>query len=81
MITQVLSIPYDETKLTDEEIWELEDFCVELGDALSKKIQEMGLHITEGIGWCITKFTEEELEFMKNKFEEAKQLLEEENKG
>ena len=77
MVTQTLNVPYDETRLTDEEIWELEDFCMELGDALMKKIQDMGLHIAEGFSWCITKFSEEELELFAKQFEEAKQLLEE----
>lgn len=78
MFTQAFGVPYNENRLSDEEIWELEIFLIELEQMLNKKVKDMGLHIVEG---CITKFTEEQLEFMKNKFEEAKQLLEEEIKG
>lgn len=71
MYTQAFGIPYNDEKLSAEEIQELENYCMELKDMLFKKIENMGLHVTFGLGMCITKFTKEELEFMDREYEKA----------
>lgn len=76
-VTFSMNIPYDEYSLSVDEINELEDFAIELENQLLKKIHDMGLHIVEGIGWCITKFTEEELDYMKEQYQKNKKILEE----
>lgn len=73
-VTQCLNIPYNEEKLSIEEQIELEDYCCELQLMLENKIHDMGLSIVSGLGWCVTKFTQEQLEKMERDYENAKKL-------
>lgn len=69
-ITQVMGIQYDEDRLSIEEQEELEEFAFYLLNLFEEKIQQMGLHVVQGLyNDYITKFTEEELERMKIQYE------------
>ena len=58
MITEYLHLPYNEDRLSIEEVNELENFAFELFCQLETKVHEMNLTMTD---FTITKFTQEEL--------------------
>lgn len=61
MLTQFLHIPYDEERLSAQEIDEIECFAESLFYQLEDKVKEMGLSMTD---FTITKFTQQELDNM-----------------
>lgn len=64
MFTEYMSLPYDEEVLSVEEQEAIERLGYEFYMQMEKKLEELGLTIIESIGWCITKFSQEELNAM-----------------
>ena len=61
MVTEYFHIPYDEERLSEDEIIEIERFAETLYFQLYDKLKNMGLSMTDFI---ITKFSQKELDGM-----------------